>query len=172
MAKNKVILRIINRQYDEHMVSKEDTYVRRLTLGDEMDLETEATVYTKKDSVYITYNESRKIEMDENRTVIKLKGNDTLEVHRYERKKTNGMDLLLRTGRTTEVSYLFPFGRMKIRIYTHELRFDLDENGMGTIYAEYSIHMGREMNKRNKLQMTIRPDHAGRTEERKRIRIR
>ncbi len=165
MGKKNVILRMINRQYDEHLVPKGDTYVRELTQSDEMELMTEATVYIKQGSVFIVYREAPRKDTPQRRTIIRITGDRLLEVHRYEGDVSNGMELRLRSDKETEVCYVFPYGKLKIQIFTHELRVDLDEEGLGTVYAEYSFQMGEYMDKRNKLEMTIRPDRADNTED-------
>ena len=47
MAKNKATLRIRNRQYEESLEPSGNAFARKLTLDDEMEMITEATVYTK-----------------------------------------------------------------------------------------------------------------------------
>ena len=86
MAKNKATLRIRNRQYEESLEPSGNAFARKLTLDDEMEMITEATVYTKENSTYITYEESEKTGMQDSRTMIKLTG-DNVEVHREGKKK-------------------------------------------------------------------------------------
>lgn len=50
MAKNKATLRIRNRQYEESLEPSGNAFARKLTLDDEMEMITEATVYTKENS--------------------------------------------------------------------------------------------------------------------------
>ena len=158
MAKNKATLRIRNRQYEESLEPSGNAFARKLTLDDEMEMITEATVYTKENSTYITYEESEKTGMQDSRTMIKLTG-DIVEVHRYGKKKKNdgmNLDLHLEKGRRELVRYRLPVGSVNIEMVTH----DVDEEGFGKIFAEYSMYFGDETmgSRRNKLEMTIRPE--------------
>lgn len=157
MAKNNIMLHLRNQQFEESVEIEGDTEIKRvLSPVEDMELITEATVYTKPHSTYITYRESAKMDMEENRTLIKLL-DDVLEVHRYEKKMGNGMELRLQQGKNTIVRYVLPYGALEIEMYTHKLERDLDENGYGRIFAEYSIRMGDQDRQRNRLELSLRP---------------
>ena len=58
------------------------------------------------------------------------------------------------------VRYRLPVGSVNIEMVTHDVTHDLDEEGFGKIFAEYSMYFGDETmgSRRNKLEMTIRPE--------------
>ena len=94
--------------------------------------------------------------------MIKLTG-DIVEVHRYGKKKKNdgmNLDLHLEKGRRELVRYRLPVGSVNIEMVTHDVTHNLDEEGFGKIFAEYSMYFGDETmgSRRNKLDMTIRPE--------------
>ncbi len=156
MAKNKVMLHLRNEQFRESVDISGTEVKRVLDPIDKLEMITEATVYTKPNATYITYHESAKMDMEENRTLIKLL-DDVLEVHRYEKPHGNGMELRLQEGKTALVRYVLPYGALNIEICTYKLEHDLDENGFGRIYAEYTLDLAGQEEQRNKLELNIRP---------------
>lgn len=155
MSKKDVMLRIKTRQYQETLEPKGAAYRRELTLDDEIELMTEATVYTKSGNTYITYEEPEESGMNDRRTLIKLTER-ALEIRRYGEAGDGDM-LHLEEGMRCLTRYHAPMGILEMELYTNELKRELDPDGCGEIYADYNIRMDDIMNRRNRLEIRIQP---------------
>lgn len=156
MAKNNAVLQIANRQYQEVLEPKGEAYVRQLKLEDEFELMTEATVYTKKGATYITYEESEETGLENSTTMIKVSEN-AVDIRRYGESHSPDMNLHLEKGIKAITAYHVPTGRFEVSIYTNDLSHELDENGCGTVFADYNLQMMDLLKRRNRLEISIRP---------------
>lgn len=159
MAKNNVLLRISNRQYFESLEKKGNSFARKLTLDDEMEEVTEATVYQKNGNIYITYEEVEDDDRIGGRVMVKVMG-DVVEIHRYNKhQEGDSLELHMEEGKSNFIRCILPFGTLNLEMVTHKVIKELDENGYGRIFAEYSMNIGDDDmdDRRVRLELTTRP---------------
>ncbi|MDO4383449.1 MAG: DUF1934 domain-containing protein [Eubacteriales bacterium] len=159
MGKSNVLLRISNRQYSESVEKKGNSFGRKLTLDDEMEEVTEATVYEKNGNTYITYEEVEDDDRVGGRVMVKIMG-DVVEVHRYNKhREGDSLELHLEEGKSNFIRCILPIGTLNIEMVTHKVEVELDENGHGRVFAEYSMNIGDDdmEDRRVRLELTTRP---------------
>lgn len=155
--KKTVNLKITNKQYTESLEPKGEAYVKALSLEDSIEVSTEGTLYDKGNARYITYEESEKAGLDNNKTLIKISGGK-LRVRRYGKGDAVGdMDLQLEQGVVNITRYAVPNATIDLEIQTNRIDDGLDEEGYGTIFADYSIKVEPLINRRNKLEIEVSP---------------
>lgn len=161
MKKN-VSLTISSAQYIESLKPSGEAFSRELELEDTVEITTEGTIYSKNDSVYITYEESEKLGMEDARAILKLTelgaGRKTLDIRRYTKKEDDSLDLMLQKGMNNITRYKIPnVGCLDIEVYTVDLADDLDEEGYGKISVDYRLKFDQFYSRRNKLEIEVRP---------------
>lgn len=157
MAKKTVNLKISNKQYTESLEPKGEAFARELSLEDSIEIDTEGVLYSKGAATYITYEESEEAGLENNKTLIKLL-DGKLRIRRFGRDEASGdMDLMLEEGVMNITRYYVPSSRLDMEIYTNKVSGELSEDGYGTIYADYSIRMEPFLNRRNKLEIEVKP---------------
>lgn len=156
MAKKTVTLKIINKQYSESLQPKGETFVRELKLEDSFEVMTEGTLYTKGGATYITYDESEKAGLEDNRTMIKVEDR-IMSIRRFGSERAQAMNIQLEEGIRSITRYKIPMAVMDLEVYTNHLAHNLDENGYGEIQADYNIRLETLMNRRNKLTIEVLP---------------
>lgn len=154
MAKKIVTLRIINKQYSESLQPRGETYVRELKLEDSFEVMTEGTLYTKNGATYITYDESEKAGLEDNRTMIKVE-DSTMSIRRFGSERAQAMNIQLEEGVRNITRYKIPMAVFDLEVYTNSLGNSLDEEGYGEIHADYNIKLETLMNRRNKLTIEV-----------------
>lgn len=159
MAKKNVSLRISNKQFSESIRPTEAAFERQLNLEDEVEIWTEATLYSSKDKpTCIMYDELNEEGSGSTRTLIRL-NDGTLEVKHFggNEDENDKIDLHLEKGVMNITRYVTPMSRMDLQIYTNELSDTTDEEGYGKISADYSIRFDKFVSTRNKLEIEIKP---------------
>ena len=108
MAEKKSInLVISNNQYSEKLIPSGQTYKRVLILEDNIEVTTEGFLYNKGKSMYITYDEVADGGLENTKTIVKLEGEDKLQIRRYGKDDGAGMmDMCLEA--TVPVRTLIP----------------------------------------------------------------
>ena len=67
------------------------------------------------------------------------------------------MDLHLEEGTCNITRYHMPMGRLDLEIFTNTLTEELNEEGYGTIFADYNVRMEPLFTRRNKLTIEVMP---------------
>ena len=156
--KKSVNLVISNNQYTEQLVPSGQTYKRALILEDNIEVTTEGFLYNKGKSTYITYDEVEDGGLENTKTILKLEGDDKLQIRRYGKDEGAGMmDMQLEEGVLNITRYVIPTGNLEMEIYTNKVESSLDEDGFGKISADYKIKMKPYVNLRNKLEIEVKP---------------
>ena len=156
--KKSVNLVISNNQYTEQLVPSGQTYKRALILEDNIEVTTEGFLYNKGKSTYITYDEVEDGGLENTKTILKLEGDDKLQIRRYGKDEGAGMmDMQLEEGVLNITRYVIPAGNLEMEIYTNKIESTLDEEGFGKISADYKIKMEPHVNLRNKLEIEVKP---------------
>ena len=156
--KKSVNLVILNNQYTEQLVPSGQTYRRALILEDNIEVTTEGFLYNKGKSTYITYDEVEDAGLENTKTILKLEGNDKLQIRRYGKDDGAGMmDMQLEEGVLNITRYVIPAGNLEMEIYTNKIESTLNEEGFGKISADYKIKMEPYVNLRNKLEIEVKP---------------
>lgn len=162
--KKNVNLKICTRQYSESLELHGEAYRRELNIEDEMEILTEGEMYAEGGTFYISYDESEKTGFGNTKAVIKF-SNDELSIKRYGESATGEekdpdlmdlMDLKLVPGMVNITRYKTPVSTMDLEIYTNKLTGAIDDNGCGTISADYNVKLDTFLNMRNKLEIKIR----------------
>lgn len=154
--KKNVTLRISNKQYQESLKEHGEAFRRELSLEDQFEIITEGTVYARSGSMYLSYEESEDVGLDNSHTVIKVQ-EQVLDIRRYGKDRGNQMDLHLEQGVMNVTRYHMPMAHMELEVFTNKLTQELDENGFGRIYADYNIRMEPLFARRNHLTIEVMP---------------
>lgn len=156
--KKSINLVISNNQYSEKLIPTGQTYKRVLILEDNIEVTTEGFLYNKGKSMYITYDEVADGGLENTKTIVKLEGEDKLQIRRYGKDDGAGMmDMRLEEGVLNITRYVIPTGNLEMEIYTNKIENSLDEDGFGKISADYKIKMEPYVNLRNKLEIEVKP---------------
>ena len=156
--KKSVNLVFSNNQYTEQLVPSGQTYKRALILEDNIEVTTEGFLYNKGKSTYITYDEVEDGGLENTKTILKLEGDDKLQIRRYGKDEGAGMmDMQLEEGVHNITRYVIPTGNLEREIYTNKVESSLDEDGFGKISGDYKIKMEPYVNLRNKLEIEVKP---------------
>ena len=118
MAEKKSInLVISNNQYSEKLIPTGQTYKRVLILEDNIEVTTEGFLYNKGKSMYITYDEVADGGLENTKTILKLEGEDKLQIRRYGKDDGAGMmDMRLEEGVLNITRYIIPTGTRLMRM--------------------------------------------------------
>jgi len=168
--KKSVNLKIKSSQFEEKLAPSGEAFVRELELADSVEIQTEGTLYTKNNSIYIAYDESEKLGLNDAKTLIKLMpsegrtddaqpkslGDKTLHIRRYCKGEEDNMDMALQQGKLNITRYKIPqVGSMDIQVYTNKLEDELNEEGYGRIFVDYKIKFDEVFSRRNQIEINI-----------------
>ncbi|MBQ6622054.1 MAG: DUF1934 domain-containing protein [Mogibacterium sp.] len=156
MQKKNITLKISNKQYAESLQPRGEAFARELNLEDQFEIFTEGTMYTRAGATYLSYEESEEAGLENNRTIIKIAG-QTMNVRRFGEQDETTMDLHLEQGAMNITRYHVPMGQFDLEVFTNEIKRETDEEGYGTIFADYNIRMEPLFSRRNKLTIEVLP---------------
>lgn len=118
---------------------------------DVIELVTEATLEIKDDYFVINYDESTISEEEKNKT--------RLKIHKDKMLMTKVGDFSSRMEFMENYSYndiySTPYGSFDLFFYTNVYKYNLNENGRGSLEIEYSITLGDASESYNKLKIEI-----------------
>ena len=156
MKKN-VNLRITSNQYIEELKPSGEAFRREMELEESMEIQTEGTVYTRNDAMYITYIEDEP-GFEDIRTLFKVK-DGSIRIRKYAGgEEDEGMDMTLSPGTLNITRYQLPMSTsLDLEVYTNKLEDNLDEDGYGKVSVDYKIKFDRFFSRRNILEIEVMP---------------
>ena len=153
--KKEVSLKIISNQYIESLKPSGEAFVRELELEDSVEILTDGEVFSRAGATYVTYNESADAGLEDSRAILKVK-EDVIEIKRYGKDDDFTMDMHLEEGAMTITRYHLPMMQsIDLEVYTNGVEVNLDEEGLGTIKADYRLRFDEEYSRRTKLEVTV-----------------
>ncbi|MDD5824127.1 MAG: DUF1934 domain-containing protein [Firmicutes bacterium] len=157
MKKN-VTLKIVSKQYQEHLEASGESYKKTLELEDSLEIMTEGTMYAKKNATFIAYDESAEAGLENSRTLLKLT-EKSLQILKYGENSENSLDMTLEPGILNITRFRVPMlPGMDLEVYTNSLEKELSEDGYGKICVDYKIKFDSQYSRRTKLDIEIRPN--------------
>lgn len=156
-VKKPVFIRLRSAQYGERLEEKGPAFARQYDLEDSLDIDTEGLFYTVNGTKYLLYDEAEEMGMGNNvKTLIRIKPSE-LEIKRFGTDEPGDMDIRLEKGVRTITRYVAPVQAMnfELEIYTNKLDIDLNDDGVGTIDAEYFMRFDQFGRRKNELNIKV-----------------
>ncbi len=115
-----------------------------------IDLITEGLLYEKKDSLYLTYDESEISGIANNKVILKVKGSEYVKMNRFGEFET---EMLFKEKKRDVSIYSTPYGEFRVEILTDKVDVDLQDS-MGDVYVEYTVAVSGSTEVKNKLTIS------------------
>lgn len=115
--------------------------------SEKIELETEGYLWKEKDSICLSYNESKTTGFEDSVTTIKICGT-TVSI---DRTGEYSASMIVEKNKERYGHYLTPMGGIDVGTRTYEVKNEIDENG-GSVYLRYGLYVnGAFMNLTNML---------------------
>ncbi len=115
-----------------------------------IDLITEGLLYEKKDSLYLTYDESEISGIANNKVILKVKGNEYVKMNRFGEFET---EMLFKEKKRDVSIYSTPYGEFRVEILTDKVDVELQDS-MGDVYVEYTVAVSGSTEVKNRLTIS------------------
>lgn len=115
-----------------------------------IDLISEGFLYKKKGATYLCYDESELSGIANNRVILKVKNNRSIQMNRFGEFST---ELLFEKRKRQTSLYSTPYGEFRVEILTDRVDIDLKEDS-GSIYIEYTVSISGTPEVKNKLSIS------------------
>ena len=120
---------------------------------DQIEFTTDARYGFKDGSYFVSYDESRLLDVDgEVKTTLFVKPDNSIV---FQRKGAYNSRMVIEKGIRNNCFYQTPHGELSLGIFGEKVFSKLDNNG-GKISMKYTIDTGSQMLSRNKVNISIR----------------
>ena len=120
---------------------------------DQIEFTTDARYGFKDGSYFVSYDESRLLDVDgEVKTTLFVKPDNSIVL---QRKGAYNSRMVIEKGIRNNCFYQTPHGELSLGIFGEKVFSELDNNG-GKISMKYTIDTGSQMLSRNKVNISIR----------------
>lgn len=116
-----------------------------------IELDTEGILKVLPDGFALKYQENQTIEGGNVKTMLTVKGNDTVIL---ERSGDLSSRLVITEGVRNNCPYAIPQGSLTLGIYGKEVKYDLNECG-GTVKMVYTLDTNLQMLSENTVEITV-----------------
>lgn len=157
MDEKKVNLRILSEQFSETLEPKGEAFEKKLNLDDSIEIFTEGTLnFAEDSSALINYDESKATGMEGIKTSIKYR-QGVLDIEHFGDNSDKQLDLHLEAGVVHLTRFVLPMATLDVEVYAHSVKGVIDEDGYGTILADYNVKFDKMLNRRNRLEIEVSP---------------
>lgn len=159
--KKEVSIKVQSKQYEEILEPNGEAFARRYELSGEMETNAIGTEYTVNDSLYVKYQEPSSDSQKPVDVLLQFYKDEydrpMLTIIRYNEAGEIVFKIELIEGQEKSTHVNLGYGMMPMAARTLHYDNELDEDGYGTVKAEYRILFGGTVPIRDRIQIDIKP---------------